>query len=35
MCKTAANVKEAATLVEAGFEYISDMENVRLFRKRK
>jgi hypothetical protein len=28
-------VKEATELIEAGYEYICDMENVKMFRKRK
>ena len=35
ICRAAANVKEATELIEAGYEYVCDMENVRLFRKRK
>jgi integrase len=35
VCKTAASVKEATELIEAGFEYVCDMEAVKLFRKRK
>ncbi len=35
VCKTANTVKETSDLIEAGFEYVCDMENVRLFRKRK
>lgn len=35
VCKTAKIVKEAAQLVEAGFEYICDVEDFKLFRKRK
>ncbi|MEM2103521.1 MAG: hypothetical protein QW717_01350 [Candidatus Bathyarchaeia archaeon] len=35
VCKAAKNVKEAAELIEAGFEYICDVEGVKLFRKRK
>ena len=34
-CKAAANVKEASELIEAGYEYICDMDNIKLFRKRK
>ena len=33
-CKTAATVKEARKLIEAGFEYVTDMSDVKLFRKR-
>jgi hypothetical protein len=28
-------IEEACKLVEAGFEYITEMEGVKLFRKRK
>jgi len=35
ICRAAANVKEATELIEAEYEYVCDMENVRLFRKRK
>jgi len=35
ICKAATNVKEATELIEAGFEYICDVEGVKLFRKRK
>jgi len=33
VCKAASNVKEAAELIEAGYEYVCDMETVKLFRK--
>ena len=32
---TAHNVEEAKQLIESGFEYVCDMEGVKLFRKRK
>jgi hypothetical protein len=32
---TAKNVEEAQKLVEAGFEYVCDFDNIKLFRKRK
>ena len=35
VCKAAANVKEATELIEAGYEYVCDMESIKLFRKRK
>jgi integrase len=35
ICKTAGTVDEAKTLVESGFEYVTEIENVKLFRKRK
>jgi hypothetical protein len=34
-CKTAANVNEATALIEAGFQYVTDMDGLKLFRKRK
>jgi integrase/recombinase XerD len=34
-CKIANNIKEATDLIEAGFEYITDMDSFKLFRKRK
>jgi integrase len=34
-CKTAKNVNEATQLVEAGFEYVTEMDGLKLFRKRK
>jgi integrase len=35
ICKTARNVDEASALVENGFEYVSEIDGVQLFRKRK
>jgi len=34
-CKTATNVAEATQLIENGFEYITEMDGIKLFRKRK
>lgn len=34
-CQSAKNVEEAQRLIEAGFEYVCEMEDVKLFRKRK
>jgi integrase len=34
-CKTAKNVNEAKQLVESGFEYITEIDGYKLFRKRK
>jgi hypothetical protein len=34
-CKVAKDLNEATQLIEAGFEYITEMDNVKLFRKRK
>ena len=33
-CKTAKTVQEAALLIEAGYEYVCEIEGVKLFRKR-
>jgi integrase len=33
--KTAKTVEEACALVEQGFEYVTEMEGVKIFRKRK
>jgi len=35
VCKTAEDVKEAKELIESGFEYITKMDGLKLFRKRK
>jgi hypothetical protein len=35
VCKTARTTDEAKGLIESGFEYVCDMERVKLFRKRK
>jgi len=35
VCKVAKSLTEATQLIEAGFEYVTEMDNVRLFRKRK
>ncbi|MGA3110907.1 MAG: site-specific integrase [Candidatus Bathyarchaeia archaeon] len=35
VCKAATNIKEATQLIEAGYEYITEMDNIKLFRKRK
>jgi integrase len=34
-CKTATNINEATQLIEAGFEYITEIDGTKLFRKRK
>ncbi|MGC9345653.1 MAG: hypothetical protein ACP5ER_02515 [Candidatus Bathyarchaeales archaeon] len=34
-CKIARTLKEAESLIEAGFDYVTDMDGVKLFRKRK
>jgi integrase len=35
VCKVAKNVDEAKVLVESGFDYVTDVEGMKLFRKRK
>lgn len=35
ICKVARTIDEAAQLVEAGFDYVTDMDSCKLFRKRK
>jgi integrase len=35
VCKAASTVEEAKILIEDGFEYVTDFENLKLFRKRK
>jgi integrase len=35
VCKVAGTLDEAKTLVEGGFEYVTDLEGAKLFRKRK
>jgi hypothetical protein len=32
---TASTIEDAQKLVEAGFEYVTEMENIKIFRKRK
>ena len=35
VCKVAKTLNEASQLIEAGFEFVCDMEGFKLFRKRK
>ena len=35
VCKTAKGVDDAKALIESGFEYVTDIGDVKLFRKRK
>jgi integrase len=35
VCKVARTVEQASELIEAGFEYVCEMEDFKLFRKRK
>ena len=32
---TAKTIEEAKQLIESGFEYVTEMEDIKLFRKRK
>ena len=34
ICKTAKTVDEAKTWIEAGFEYVYEVDSIKLFRKR-
>jgi integrase len=34
-CRVAKTIDEATNLVESGFEYVTEMDGVKLFRKRK
>jgi integrase len=34
-CKAARNIEEASALIEQGFDYVTDIDGVKLFRKRK
>jgi integrase len=34
-CKSAMNIKEATSLIEAGFEYVTEIDGTKLFKKRK
>ena len=35
VCKIAKSLDEASNLIEAGFEYVTEMADIKLFRKRK
>ena len=35
VCKTAKTLEEASKLIEGGFEYVAEIDGVKLFRKRK
>jgi hypothetical protein len=35
ICKIAKNLKEAIELIEAGFQYVTEMDGCKLFRKPK
>lgn len=34
-CKIASNITEATQLIESGFEFVTEMDGLKLFRKRK
>ena len=34
-CRTARTLEEASQLIEAGFDYVTDIDDAKLFRKRK
>jgi len=34
-CRATENIEEAKELIEADFEYVTDIEDKKLFRKRK
>jgi len=34
-CKVAHNVEQAPELIKNGFEYVTEMDGMKLFRKRK
>jgi len=35
VCKTAKNINEAVQLIEQGFDYVTEIEGLKLFKKRK
>jgi hypothetical protein len=35
ICRVAQNIEDARNLIEAGFEYVTEIENNKLFRKPK
>jgi len=35
ICKVAKNLEEATSLIESGFDYVTEMEGIKIFRKRK
>jgi hypothetical protein len=34
-CRAAVTKEEAMSLIEGGFQYVTDMDGVKLFKKRK
>ena len=35
VCKVAKTVEDAKTLIETGYEFVTDVQDAKLFRKRK
>jgi integrase len=35
LCKVAKSIQEASSLIEAGFDYVTELDGIKLFRKRK
>jgi len=35
VCKVAKTIEEASSLIESGFDYVTEMEGIKIFRKRK
>lgn len=35
ICKIAKSLKEASDVVEAGFDYVTEMDGCKIFKKRK
>jgi len=35
ICKVAKSLEEASKLIESGFDYVTELDGVKLFRKRK
>jgi len=35
LCKVAKSIQEASSLIESGFEYVTELDGIKLFRKRK
>ncbi len=35
VCKTAKTLEEASKLIEAGFDYVTELDGIKLFRRRK
>ena len=34
-CKIASSIQEASSLIESGFDYVTELDGIKLFRKRK